>query len=402
MMKFVEYSESRHFIVASLLTFIALALVSCSSAKTGELVVKTEPGELALFIDDQQVGVSSNVSETPFSIQLKTGKYQFSAASNIGDEFQIYSEKEVFIGPDTSQTLSITLGNDRRLTDMGSKLLKSSKRECSQSKTPENCYYYYLHLVFGIGETKDIDKADALYQEFCGDRCFASDFETLSKAGEYKSSALTLLNLACSTDQGSACYKVAKYHDWNDKDRSPEFYEKACDLDHYRGCSDLATNLIIRDDAERHSDKILNAYNKACRAGSGFSCTSLAIAYMDGKIIEGKFKSAYSLLDKDCDKGNTRACELRDSFFSNSGGIVEAAELKLAYSFYSLAQILEWSSKPAQAVEHYINACGLKAMIACRNAARIYQRGTGVEKDDEKAKKIRKIACDLGDKVSCY
>ena len=51
----------------------------------------------------------------------------------------------------------------------------------------------------------------------------------------------------------------------------------------------------------------------------------------------------------------------------------------------------------AKAFTFAYKACELKNMYACANLSQMYARGEGVEKNDEKAAKYKKIAVDMQD-----
>ncbi len=90
---------------------IALLFNACEDKK-GILRISTEPAEASIFIDGEFKGLSSAPKMRYFSIKLKEGKHTIKATKQTkedGYKGKISSQKMVYIGADTMQTISMSL-----------------------------------------------------------------------------------------------------------------------------------------------------------------------------------------------------------------------------------------------------------------------------------------------------
>ena len=100
------------------------------------------------------------------------------------------------------------------------------------------------------------------------------------------------------------------------------------------------------------------------------------IAFYDNKDYDKAFES----FKKACDDGNMRACHNLGVMYEKGNG-VEKNEQK--------------------AVELYKKVCDGGEMFGCHNLGVMYTNGNGVEKDFGKAAELFKKACDGGDMNGC-
>ena len=100
-------------------------------------------------------------------------------------------------------------------------------------------------------------------------------------------------------------------------------------------------------------------------------------AFYDNKEYDKAFES----FKKACDGGNMRGCFILGAMYERGNG-VEKNEQKAA--------------------ELYKKACDGGNMVGCGNLGTMYAKGSGVEKDLGKAVELFKKACDSGNMRGCY
>ncbi len=156
-------------------------------------------------------------------------------------------------------------------------------------------------------------------------------------------------------------------------EETPQSLQKKCDARDWQACFWLAHRHEEGDGVVKDAAKAGALHEKACNAGYGPSCTTLAFLWDGGELGSDKAKVV---------RLTTRACELKDP-----GGC------------YFLGRLYdEGSGVPkdsGRAVKLFEQACKGDEGDACMDLYLIFVNGKGVPKDEARANAFYEKGCDL-------
>lgn len=198
---------------------------------------------------------------------------------------------------------------------------------------------------------------------------FALDFEKESE-----------LQNECDHNNGGACLQLgAMYHVGNGVSQSfgkaKELYAQACSLGVAKGCSSLGF-MYENGHAGTDTAKAAEIYEKACVLGDANGCASLAVLYENGKGVREDLQQAINYYDRACSAGDGNSC----------------AHLGLLY---------EQDENYEYAAIYHQNGCDMGEATECSRLGWMYYYAQGVAQKEERAIKLFKKACELGDAMGC-
>lgn len=160
-----------------------------------------------------------------------------------------------------------------------------------------------------------------------------------------------------------------------DRTRSGAYHDRACGGGHRQSCLVLASRAEGRD--------AVSAYERACRAGSGFGCAAAAQRHRRGAAVERSVEKAGVLFARGCSMGDPASCVLGAEMYANDGvpDRRRAAELAwagckqgIAGGCVVLGEIFEREEERGRAREAYRRACELGEEKACAHARDLRER----------------------------
>lgn len=112
------------------LLFIAASLVlyGCSDGPKGTVKIVTSPGDAEIYIDGERKGNSPSEIGQTFAIKLTEGEYRISAIKPSKGIKEDYAEKNIVVSPDTLQTVSLNLEEERTSAAFIQKAKKTDPR----------------------------------------------------------------------------------------------------------------------------------------------------------------------------------------------------------------------------------------------------------------------------------
>ncbi len=184
----------------------------------------------------------------------------------------------------------------------------------------------------------------------------------------------------CDHNSGGACLQLgAMYHVGDGVRQSfskaKELYTQACTLGVAKGCSSLGY-MYESGHAGVNLTKAAEWYERACVNGDAAGCESLAMLYENAKGSSEDMQKAVNFYDRACSGGLANSC----------------AHLGLLY---------ELDGNYEYAVVYYQNSCDAGGAKECVRLGRMYYTGQGVAQKEERAVKLFKRACELGEEVGC-
>ena len=184
----------------------------------------------------------------------------------------------------------------------------------------------------------------------------------------------------CDHNNGGACLQLAQMYHVGDGvsqnfGRAKELYLQACELGVAKGCSSLAYMYESGHTGVNYK-KAAELYERACVNGDALGCENLAILYENGKGMPEDMQKSVDYYDRACSFGLASSC----------------AHLGLLY---------ELEANYVYAVIYYQNSCDAGGAAECVKLGTMYYTGAGASQSEERAVKLFKKACELGDALGC-
>lgn len=170
-----------------------------------------------------------------------------------------------------------------------------------------------------------------------------------------------------------------------DHARAGAFYRQACEGGDMRGCNNLGVQAINGDGAPHDAYTAAGFFSQACEGGDPRGCKNL------GDVYAGEWNSEPGLSGVDFGAANTlydRACTAGDGIACNS----------LAFQYLEGKGV---EASPATALDLLERACADHVYVACHNAASMLMDARHAFGDPRKARALFTTACDGGDAFSC-
>jgi len=196
----------------------------------------------------------------------------------------------------------------------------------------------------------------------------------------------------CDDNNGSACNELADIY-WHgiggltiNKYKALQLLHKACDFDDADSCSWLGDTyehpfkgvIKNKNQSTKYYKKAFSLYEKKCSMGNTKACLNLGLMYRDDSWREKNTTMVLILLNLSCRAGEGDAC----------------VNLGLMYEY-------GWdvNEDKKQGLEYYQKGCDLNSSWGCRNVGHTYNQGTTVvARDSIKATKYFQKACDIDGK----
>ena len=131
------------------------------------------------------------------------------------------------------------------------------------------------------------------------------------KVGKY-SKAIKLLKISCNNNMAETCGLLGSIYDEGrgvdvDLDKSIYFYQKGCDLNYTKSCSNLS-NIYRKKGMFK---KAFHIDKESCNTKkSKGSCYNIGKYYLDGKYVEGNLTKALQYYKLSCKYGAKKACKI--------------------------------------------------------------------------------------------
>jgi uncharacterized protein len=322
-------------------------------------------------------------------------------------------------------------------------------RSCERS-SPKACEVLSEDYRFGVGVPVDGARADALAVQALGlhrqrcDRddsssCLALARRLLSGMGTPKDEAQAAMALergrklqskACDAGDLLACQALPTGQSKADPAKRFTTLQRGCELDDGISCYLLAQPLLGARRAG--TEATVATMERACALGVAAACEKLGTWSEKGEGVPRDPTAAVAWLRKSadirmrqCDTGDAGACLAISEQFSEGRGVpqdnVKAAQFASlgltlhsdsceagdTYACGEAGDILSSSlsrvpNDLARAAAFYEIGCRRGVSFSCASLARLYQKGRGVPRDDERAASLLRRACDADDAVSCF
>lgn len=170
-----------------------------------------------------------------------------------------------------------------------------------------------------------------------------------------------------------------------DHDRAHELYAKACEGGDMRGCNNLGVQAIFGMGGPLNAEIAAQFFSQACEGGDPRGCKNLGDVHagafsVQTEPVAADFASANSLYDRACTAGDGMACNSLAVQYLEGKGV---------------------AASPATALDLLERACADHVYVACHNAGRILLDPRHAFGDLRKARTLFATACDGGDSRSC-
>jgi TPR repeat protein len=262
-----------------------------------------------------------------------------------------------------------------------------------------------------LGVTKDLSRADTLYQRGCegGDyqACHNLGYAYWQGAGRNADNVLSVayFRKACDGEYAGGCTDLGWMYETGrgvtaDRDQAIALYRKACNAGDTPGCGELkrldpssggtaSTSTASADAAYTQASKFYDAnqytqaaplMSQACNGGRATACKSLGWMYANGLGVTTDLSRADTLYQRGCDGGDPQACH------------------NLGYAYW------QGSGVPAdnvRSVALFRKACDAGYAGGCTDLAWMYETGRGVTADRDQAIALYRKGCNAGDGPGC-
>lgn len=186
---------------------------------------------------------------------------------------------------------------------------------------------------------------------------------------------------------------------------------KKCDAGDLESCFRLAGLYGRGKGVEKSFERTVELLSKGCDGGHAQSCGELGFLFDNGAGVQKNAERAARYYEKGCEKGHLPACvNLGTSLEARAGpGDLNAAarwyrkacEGNEASGCFNLGNLHRLAKDYGGAAALWAKACDGKDPAACYNLAVMHREGSGIPKDESKAKKLMRRACELGEKAAC-
>jgi TPR repeat protein len=178
------------------------------------------------------------------------------------------------------------------------------------------CLETHTMLLFGVGMTKDVERAEELKVTACRAGAYRSCVWMGNEAwGEERYlDAYEWYTLACDGGDGISCGVVGRMllqgESGVQQDNSAGLAKlrEGCDGNAGNACFELGYSYSQARGVTRDASRAADLYQKSCRLGYINGCSSLGVLYMDGRGVAMDLGKSQWLLDSSCGRGFGSAC----------------------------------------------------------------------------------------------
>jgi TPR repeat protein len=192
---------------------------------------------------------------------------------------------------------------------------------------------------------------------------------------------------ACARGEAKSCAVLGGVHEHGAHDyaKAVEFYEKACALEDYAACAEVARVHSFFKPNFGSWKRIQIYAQKACDANVPRGCAYRVLAYYFGE--ERDVAKAFALAEKACAENEGTACNGVGDMYRLGVGVTRDRES--AQQFFLKAAAL------------YQRECDAGHMFDCGSLGFLYANGYGVAQDMAKALPLLQQSCDAGIAPTC-
>ena len=211
------------------------------------------------------------------------------------------------------------------------------------------------------------------------------DAENLALAEKYAERALEITRKGCENGEAPRCTELGKLHTTGDgvaQDRfiAKAFFNRACELGGLEGCRQLGNIWNDRNAPFRDPSKAVDALLRVCDLEEPDAKRCSDLGRMLSERVIGQRAIAFPLLEKSCEDGKPFAC-------------MTVAE------FYQAGLGVEKDQQKADRLR--ASACNENSRGACYSLGLMYQTGALVPQDAVEALRLFQIACSAGEREAC-
>ena len=276
----------------------------------------------------------------------------------------------------------------------------------------------------GIGVAKDTSFALSLQEKACkgnhGEACYNVARINLSGVGSLsdKVSSIMYSNL-CGRGDHRSCYSLAQLYTVGrgfDKniEEATNILEKTCADRYMPACAQLAALKLDPNNPLTDPARGVSLLQEACKANDPNACVQLASLLETGTYVSFDPQLAVDLYMNTCGKKQGLGCRAMGRLYRE--GTLIAQNDTLSKSYYEMGcetlfdggscaelgiQYLKGEGGNAEGIAMLSKGCDLNYEGSCRLLANIYQNGTYIVRDLNKAFSLYKAACDRNDDNSC-
>ncbi len=164
-------------------------------------------------------------------------------------------------------------------------------------------------LYAGLGSMPQPDKAEAIYDEYCG-----------------KGNAAACSNMAIIQNGKKAYEKAVTYA------------KRACDAGSPDGCNSIGYFYFTAKGVRWDATEGVKAWQKACELGSGYGCSNMGYMYRYGVVVPKDGKKAFEAYTKSCTPTEQIGCQGAAHFYETGDGGTTVDAKKAADAYRSACE----------------------------------------------------------------
>ena len=174
--------------------------------------------------------------------------------------------------------------------------------------------------------------------------------------------------------QADALYEKKSYAE------AAPLYDRACVAGSAYSCSRLGYFYNLGQGVEKDDSRAVTLYSKACDGGDASGCGNLGTMYRSGQGVGKDDSRAVALYSKGCEMYDENACDNVGRMFDNGHGTaMDSSRVAALFS----------------------KSCDRGHSNSCNSLGRMYQDGTAIAKDNSRAVTLYTKACNRGNAQSC-
>lgn len=163
---------------------------------------------------------------------------------------------------------------------------------------------------------------------------------------------------------------------------------KQCNKGINESCVEVAKSYEYGQGVKKSLNQAKKFYEKACNSKDGESCLKLGMLYDKGKLKDSSRTAKLKYFAKACEYNNLDGC-----IFAGHGSLLDNEDYSKAKEFFLKSCEIEKTSNNKE--PEIFRGRG------CRDLAKLYEEGKGVEQNYSLAADYYKQSCDLGNKNAC-
>jgi uncharacterized protein len=172
-------------------------------------------------------------------------------------------------------------------------------------------------------------------------------------------------------------------HIKQNKELAKRIFMKSCKKGIIASCQRLGRYWGLRGKTKVEVRTGEKALKIGCRKKNAYSCIMLAYLHMEHKKLGYRIKNAERWFKRACDLKSNHGCH------------------DLAYFWSYISESNKLKPKHKKAHKMFLSVCAKGFLRGCNHAGDMYEKGTGIPKDLDKALVYYKKSCDGGEAIGC-